>query len=90
MDYLNEPDVFQKVVNNLSEYFGVDVKNIKLELKQVSSKEDFVSQAELREQKAQVSMQDRVEEFKSNPLLKEAEKLFNAKVDKVILDNTKK
>lgn len=90
MDYLNEPEVFQKVLTNLSDYFGVDKKNIRLELKQVSSKEDFVTQAEIREQKAQITIQDRMEEFKSNPLLKEAEKIFNAKVDKVILDNNKK
>ena len=89
MDYLNEPEVFQKVLTNLGEYFGVDKKNIKLELKQVSAKEDFVTQAEIREQKAQISIQDRMEEFKSNPLLREAEKIFNSKVDKVILDNKK-
>lgn len=90
MDYLNEPEVFQKVLNYLSEYFEVDKNNIKLELVQVTQKEDFVTQAEIREQKAQMTMQDRVEEFKNNPLLKEAEKIFNAKVDKVVLDNSKK
>nr|BDT26591.1 DNA polymerase III subunit gamma/tau [Bacteriovorax sp. HI3] len=90
MDYLNEPEVFQKVLNYLSEYFEVEPNNIKLELVQVTQKEDFVTQAEIREQKAQMTMQDRVEEFKSNPLLKEAEKIFNSKVDKVILDNQKK
>ena len=90
MDYLNEAEVFQKVLTNLSEYFEVDKNNIKLELKQVSAKEDFVSQAEIREQKAQITLQDRVDEFKSNPLLKEAEKIFNSKVDKVVLDNSKK
>jgi DNA polymerase-3 subunit gamma/tau len=90
MDYLNEPEVFQKVVNNLADYFGVEKANVKLELKQAQAKDDFVSQAEIREQKAQVTMQDRMDEFKNNPLLKEAEKLFNAKVDKVILDNSKK
>ena len=90
MDYLNEPEVYQKVLNNLSEYFGVDPKNIKFELKQVTGKDDFVTQAEIREIKANATHQDRVDEFKNNPLLKEAEKLFNAKVDKVILDNPKK
>ena len=89
MDYLNEPEMFQKVVNNLSDYFGVEKQNVKLELRQALPKDDFVSQAEIREQKAQLTMQDRVDEFKNNPLLKEAEKLFNSKVDKVILDNKK-
>ncbi len=90
MDYLNEPDVYEKVLNNLSEYFDVEKKNIKLELKEADTQNEFVSQADIRAHKAEISMQDRVEEFKSNPLLKEAEKLFNAKVDKVILDQTKK
>ena len=90
MDYLNEPEVYQKVLNNLSEYFGVDQNNIKFELKQVTGKEDFVTQAEIRENKANANHNDRVEEFKSNPLLKTAEKLFNAKVDKVVLDTNKK
>lgn len=89
MDYLNEPEMLQKVVNHLSDYFGVEKQNVKLELRQALPKDDFVSQAEIREQKAQVTMQDRMDEFKNNPLLKEAEKLFNAKVDKVILDNKK-
>lgn len=89
MDYLNEPEVFQKLLNNLSDYFEIEKSKINLALTQVTSAEDFVSQADIREKKAQVSMHDRVEEFKSNPLLKEAEKIFNSKVDKVILDNKK-
>ena len=86
MDYLNEQENVDKLLNNLSEYFEVDKKNIKLQLISVSPNEDFVSQSEIKEQQAQVTMHDRVEEFKSNPLLREAEKIFNAKVDKVILD----
>jgi hypothetical protein len=39
---------------------------------------------------AEISMQERVDNFKNNPILKEAEKMFNAKVDKVIIDNIKK
>ena len=39
---------------------------------------------------AEISEQDRIQAFKNNPLLKEAEKIFNSKVDKVILDTNKK
>jgi DNA polymerase-3 subunit gamma/tau len=88
-DYLNEATVYEKVLTNLSEYFAVPKENIQLVLTQVSPKEDFISQADIREQRAQVSMQDKVDEFRNNPLLKEAEKLFNAKVDKVIIDQKK-
>lgn len=89
MDYLNEPEMFDKLLNNLSDYFEVDKKNIKLKLISVSANDEFVSQSDIREQKAQVTMSDRVEEFKNNPLLREAEKIFNTKVDKVILDQKK-
>ena len=89
MDYLNEPEMFDKLLNNLSDYFEVDKKNIKLKLISVSPNDEFVSQSDIREQKAQVTMSDRVEEFKNNPLLREAEKIFNTKVDKVILDQKK-
>lgn len=89
MDYLNEPENFEKLLKNLSDYFEVEKKNIKLQLVSVAATEDFVSQSEIREHAAQVTMQDRVDEFKSNPLLREAEKIFNSKVDKVVLDQKK-
>lgn len=89
LEYLREESVFEKLLKNLSDYFSVDKKNIQLELKEVSSSENFVSTADLREQQEQISLQDKIEQFKSNPLLKEAEKMFNAKVDKVIIENKK-
>lgn len=89
-DYLSEPEVHQKLVNNLSEYFEVEKNRIHLELIKVNSGENFVSTAAIKEQLAEISMQERVDNFKNNPLLKEAEKMFNAKVDKVIIDNNKK
>jgi DNA polymerase-3 subunit gamma/tau len=90
LDYLSESEVFQKLINNLSEYFEVDKNKINLQLLNVQAKENFISTAEIKEQLAEVSMLERVENFKNNPLLKEAEKMFNAKVDKVIIDNIKK
>jgi DNA polymerase-3 subunit gamma/tau len=90
MDYLSEPEVFQKLIHNLSEYFEVEKNKIKLQLLSVQSTEKFISTAEIKEQLAEISTQERVEDFKNNPLLKEAEKIFNAKIDKVIIDNAKK
>jgi len=90
MDYLSEPEVFSKLQNNLAEYFEVEKNKIKLQLINVQSSENFISTAEIKEQLAETSMQEKVESFKNNPLLREAEKMFNAKVDKVIIDNIKK
>lgn len=90
LDYLSETEVFQKLINNLSEYFEVEKNKIQLKLLNVQTTENFISTAEIKEQLAEISMQERVDNFKNNPLLKEAEKMFNAKVDKVIIDNIKK
>lgn len=88
-DYLSDSEVHQKVVNHLAEYFAVDNNKINLKLVEVQSDENFVSTAEIKEHLAGISLQEKIENFKSNPLLKEAEKMFNAKVDKVIIDNKK-
>lgn len=89
-DYLSEPEVHQKLINNLSDYFEVDKEKVHLELRKVNSAENFVSTAAIKEQLEEISLQERIENFKNNPILKEAEKIFNAKVDKVIIDNNKK
>ncbi len=90
LDYLSEPEVFQKLKNNLSDFFEVNNNKIHLILHSVQSAEHFVTTAEIKEREAEKTMHDRIEIFKSNPILKEAEKMFNAKVDKVIIDNNKK
>ena len=90
MDYLSSPDVFQKLINNLSEYFNVDKNKVHLQLVNVQSADNFISTADIKEQLAEMSLQEKVENFKNDPMLKEAEKMFNAKVDKVIIDNIKK
>lgn len=89
LDYLSEPEVFQKIVNHLSEYFQVEATKVHLAMIKVNSGEEFISTAAIKEQLAEISMMEKVEIFKNNPLLKEAEKMFNAKVDKVIIDNKK-
>lgn len=89
LDYLSEPEVFQKLINNLSEYFEVEKNKINLNMQKVQSAESFISTADIKEQLAEMSMQERVENFKKNPLVVEAEKIFNAKVDKVIIASKK-
>lgn len=85
MEYLSEPDVHQKIVLHLSSYFDISINSVSLELKEALPNEEFFSHAEVKEQEIRASMQEKVEEFKKHPLLVEAEKLFNAKIDKIIL-----
>lgn len=88
-DYLSEPEVFQKLVNNLSLYFEIPQASIRLELIKVDSGTNFISTAAVNEQLDEITKQEQVQNFKNNPILKEAEKMFNAKIDKVIIDNKK-
>ncbi len=85
-DYLKEPEVFKKLVMNVSEYFQVTPDKVYIELIEVKNAEDFVSKAEIREQEHKTEKQEKMDELKNNPLLKEAERIFNSKVDKVILE----
>lgn len=89
MDYLNEAETFAKILNNLSEYFKIKKEQINFQMVSVAKGEDFVSQSEIKAQKAEEENQDRESQFKKNPLLVQAEKIFNSKVDKVILDQKK-
>jgi len=89
LDYLRESEVFQKVVSNLSEFFSVSKDKVHLSLVEVKEEADFVSKADLRQIEAENNLNDRVEQFKKNPMLQEAERIFNSKIDKVIIEPKK-
>jgi DNA polymerase-3 subunit gamma/tau len=89
LDYLRDVEVFQKLIQNLCEYFEMEKEKIYLELKEVAPTEDFISRAEIKEKTAELDQQDLIETIKNNPMLREAEKIFNAKVDKVIIETKK-
>lgn len=89
LDYLKDPEVFQKLLQNLSDYFEMEKSKIFLELKEVASGENFVSRADIKEKTAESDQQELIETLKNNPMLREAEKIFNAKVDKIIIETKK-
>ncbi len=89
LDYLKDPEVFQKLLQNLSDYFEMEKSKIFLELKEVASGEKFVSRADIKEKTAESDQQELIETLKNNPMLREAEKIFNAKVDKIIIETKK-
>jgi DNA polymerase-3 subunit gamma/tau len=86
LDYLRDPEVLKKLTQNLSDYFEMDKEKIFLDLKEVAPTEDFISRADIKEKSAETDQQELIETLKNNPMLKEAEKIFNAKIDKVIIE----
>jgi DNA polymerase-3 subunit gamma/tau len=89
LDYLRDVEVFKKLLQNLSDYFEIETTKITLELKEVAATEEFISRADIKEKSAESDQQDLIEAIKNDPMLKEAEKIFNTKVDKVILEPKK-
>ena len=89
LDYLRDTEVLQKLQLNLQEYFAIDKSKIYLDLKEVAPNEDFVSKADIKEKAFESDQQELIEAFKSNPMVKEAEKIFNTKVDKIIIEQKK-
>jgi len=85
-DYLREPEVFKKLVLNVSEFFQIPTDKVFIDLIEVKNSEEFVSKAEIREIEHKNEKAEKMNELKNNPLLKEAERIFNSRVDKVILD----
>ena len=91
LDYIQEKDVYSKLVGFMSEYFSVDKDNIELRLTlvdEVRQKEsNFLSKAEMKKEKENNFIEEKRQGFLNDPIIKEAEQLFNTKVDKVIMNN---
>ena len=64
---------------------GVDIK-LNLLTKEQGLKEEFLSVAEKNLKRDELRNEKNKQELKSHPMIQEAEKLFNSKVDKVILN----
>ncbi len=89
-DYLQEREVHKKLIGFMADFFEVLVEDIQIDISLMDdaekAKSNFQSKAEIQEQEYQSSMEQRKEKMANNPLVKEAEKVFNTKVDKVIIN----
>ncbi len=92
-DYLQDSDVAPKFRAELARFYGVEVNKLAVKLVSVSQEEAMktgfttVHQRDSKSQAAEV--ENRRERLLNAPYVKEAERLFNAKVDKVILKDSK-
>jgi len=93
LDYLQDPDVNPKLRTCLARFYGTTESKIQLKLVAVSAVEahqmGFSSVGERETKKEADAVAERKDRILNAPFVKEAERLFNAKVDKVILKDTK-
>ena len=88
-EFLQDSEVLPKLRTKVAEHFGVKAEHTSIKLVALSSEEvqqmSFVSLAERESKKHQTQIKEKRERLLNDPYIKEAEKLFGAKVDKVIL-----
>ncbi len=89
-EHLNENETKKRLEGFVSKFFdiplqGVDIK-LNLLTKEQGLKEEFLSVAEKNQKRDELLSEKNKEELKSHPMIQEAEKLFNSKIDKVILN----
>ena len=89
-EHLNENETKKRLEGFISKFFdiplqGVDIK-LNLLTKEQGLKEEFLSVAEKNLKRDELLNEKNKQELKSHPMIQEAEKLFNSKVDKVILN----
>lgn len=88
-EYLQDAEVMTKFRGKVAEHFGVKADKTFIKLVAVDEEEagriGFVSLGERETKKQQNQVKEKREKLLNDPYVKEAEKLFGAKVDKVIL-----
>lgn len=92
-DYLQDQDVAPKFKAELARFYGVTVDKLAVKLVSVTAQEadqqGFTTVSQRDSKKRAADLQSRRDSILNAPYIKEAERLFNAKVDKVILKDSK-
>ena len=90
-EYVDERDVYARLKNHLSDFFELDIEkiNFRTQLLSASAKmeKNFQTIVELEEEAIRNREEERRQKILNDPFVKEAEKLFNSKIDKIILRN---
>jgi DNA polymerase-3 subunit gamma/tau len=90
-EFVEEKDVYARLKSHLADYFEADIDKVKFSTKLLSQEEkldkNFRTKVEIDDEIKCNLEEERRNKILNDPFVKEAEKLFNAKVDKVILND---
>lgn len=90
-EYVEEKEVYSRLKNHLADYFEMDIDKISFKTKLISQDEkkdkNFKTKIEQDEEARNKIEEERRKKILNDPFVKEAEKLFNSKIDKIILKN---
>lgn len=90
-DYLDEKDIYARLKNHLADFFEVDIEKLQIRTQLLSHEEkidkNFKTKVEIGDEERKNREESRKQKILNDPYVKEAEKLFNAKIDKIILND---
>ena len=90
-EYVEEKEIYARLKNHLADFFEVDIEKINFKTQLISQAErkdiNFKTKVEIDDEIRSNKVEERRQKILNDPYVKEAEKLFNAKVDKIILND---
>ena len=90
-EFLDDKEIYARLKNHLADYFEVDIEKLqfKTQLLTVEEQKDknFKTTVEIGDESRRSKEEERRQKILNDPYVKEAEKLFNSKIDKIILND---
>ena len=90
-DYLDEKETYARLKNHLADFFETDIDKLQFKTQVLSLEEkkdkNFKTKVEIGDEARKSKEEERRQKILNDPFVKEAEKIFNSKVDKIILND---
>ena len=90
-EFLDEKDIYARLKNHLADFFEIDIEKIQFIAQLLTDEEkkdkNFRTKVEIEDETRMNRLEERRQKILNDPYVKEAEKLFNSKIDKIILND---
>ncbi len=90
-DYISEVQTKERLKEKLLSFFAIDLENLNFHITLLDGKskeeKNFMSLAEIDRKKLEDERAQKKEDLLNHPMLKEAESLFQTKIDKIVIDD---
>ena len=89
-EFLEDKEIYARLKNHLADFFEVDIEKLHFKTQLLSAEEkkdkNFKTTVEIGDETRKNIEEERKQKILNDPYVKEAEKLFNSKIDKIILN----
>lgn len=90
-EFLDDKDIYARLKNHLADFFEVDIEKLQFKAQLLTAEEkldkNFKTTVEIGDEVRRNKEEERRQKILNDPYVKEAEKLFNSKIDKIILND---